>query len=365
MRTDLTEFAKRTSIVILIALVPVLLWLLFDVILIGIGAILVALLLSLGAEPLVRFVKIPSRAALVLSGLAIISMTFGAAYLFGTEVGSGLQEVLARTEEARKAILTPLQRSELGSLLLSRIHGVDVPITEVVSRAFNISTSLIGGLLVTVFAGIYLAAQPSLYRNGLSKLFPPRWRAAANETIDSIGSALRLWFLGQLLQMLIIGLVSTLAVWLVGLPSPLVLGLIAGFAEFVPYIGPIVASVPAILVASTVNLDAALWTIIAYILIHQAEGQIVAPLIQQRMVFIPPALMLMSIVALSLMFGTKAIFVAAPLTVVMFVLVSKLYVRDSLDEDVTLPGDARKRDQTVRLPTRAPTDDRADSPRDQ
>jgi predicted PurR-regulated permease PerM len=115
-------------------------------------------------------------------------------------------------------------------------------VTDILARLFRLSSSVIAGVLVTVISGIYLAAQPALYREGLIKLFPRRWRRGVNETLQDIATALELWLVGQLIQMLIIGLLSTLAVWLIGLPSPLALGLIVGMAEFVPYVGPIAAA---------------------------------------------------------------------------------------------------------------------------
>jgi predicted PurR-regulated permease PerM len=85
--------------------------------------------------------------------------------------------------------------------------------------------------------------------------------------------------LGQLMQMFLIGVMSTAAVWVIGLPSPLALGVLAGGAELVPYLGPIIAAIPAILVAATTGLYAVLWTATAYFLIHQIEGNLVVPLI--------------------------------------------------------------------------------------
>lgn len=161
----------------------------------------------------------------------------------------------------------------------------------------------------------------------------------ANETIDHVAQGLRLWMLGQLIEMLIIGVLSGVAVWIIGLPSPLALGVIAGVAEFVPYLGPIVAAVPAILVAVTLNATAMVWTVIAYVVIHQVEGQLIMPMIQQRMVFIPPALMLLSIVSISSLLGLAGTIFAAPMTVIIFVLVNKLYVRDLLGEPTALPGE--------------------------
>jgi predicted PurR-regulated permease PerM len=333
------EFTKRASIFIGLALVPVLVWVLFDVILILVGGVLIAVLLALGAEPL-RRLRLPRSLALTLSGFLLISVFGGAAYLFGRGTISELQDVLRRAEQAQSSITTSLQQSQIGNAILAHVQGANVPITDWLSRFFSVSASFLLGCVVTIFIGIYLAAQPALYREGMSKLFPVEWRSRAIDTADSVADALRLWLLGQLIDMLIVGFLSGLAVWLIGLPSPIALGVIAGVADFIPYIGPILAAIPAILVAVTLSFAAVIWTVLAYFLIHQLEGQLIMPLIQQRMIFIPPALMLASIVALSVLFGFEAALFAAPITVVLFVLVKKLYVRETLGEPVQLPGEA-------------------------
>ncbi|MEK8123047.1 AI-2E family transporter [Methylocystis sp. IM4] len=120
---------------------------------------------------------------------------------------------------------------------------------------------------------------------------------------------------------------------------PLALGVIAGVTEFVPYLGPIVAAIPAVLVAVTLSPTAIAWTIAAYVLIHQTEGHLVTPLIQRQMVYIPPAVILFGIAAISSLFGLAGTIFAAPLTVSLFVLIKKLYVRDSLGEATALPGE--------------------------
>jgi len=140
--------------------------------------------------------------------------------------------------------------------------------------------------------------------------------------------------------MVLIGVLSGLAAWIIGLPSAIALGLIAFAAEFVPYLGPIIAAVPAVLVAATINTTALLWTIAAYVIIHQIEGNLFTPLIQRRLVLIPPAVMLLGIVAISLLFGPAAVIFAAPIVVVVFVAVKVLYVRDTLGEDTEIPGES-------------------------
>jgi predicted PurR-regulated permease PerM len=99
------------------------------------------------------------------------------------------------------------------------------------------------------------------------------------------------------------------------------------------------ASIPALLVAATTSLHAVLWTFLAYVIIHQIEGELIAPLVQRRMVYIPPVVMLMSVAGLTYLFGWAAIFFAAPIAVILFVAVNKFYVRDYLGEPTRLPGE--------------------------
>jgi predicted PurR-regulated permease PerM len=250
--------------------------------------------------------------------------------------------VLTRTDTALASIAGTLHQSRLGQLALSHMGGEMPSLASLISNVLKLSVRFIAAFVIVIFAGIYLAAQSDLYRKGASYLFPRQSRSMAKETMDDIGRALRLWLLGQILTMLLIGVFSTIAVWLIGLPSPLALGAIAAIAEFVPYLGPIVASIPAILVATTKGFYPVLWTIIAYAIIHQAEGNLIAPIIQRRMVLVPPALLLLSIVAISLVFGSAAIIFAAPISVIAFVAVKKLYIREGLGQPTTLPGEGNK-----------------------
>jgi predicted PurR-regulated permease PerM len=339
-KSDWPEFFWRAVIFISVALVPVLIWFLFDVILIVVGAIVIAVLLRLVAEPFIRWGKLPEPIALILSGSFIILVVAVGGYLFGSQIESEFTDVLQRASDATAQIMKQLQGSQSGKLVLRHIEGGSgVSLPSVLGNVFSVSVRFLEALVVTVIGGFYLAAQPQLYRNGLAKLFPRRMRKEVDETLDDIGLALRLWLIADLMQMVIIGALTTGAVWLIGLPSPLALGVIAGLAEFVPYLGPIVAAVPAILVATTQGMDAVIWTVIAYLVIHQIEGNLVAPLIQRQLVFIPPAVMLLGIVTVLFVFGGFSVIFAGPIAVVIFVAVNKLYVRDSLHEKTVLPGE--------------------------
>lgn len=335
------EFLKRTVIVVAVAVIPVVIWYLSGVILMAFGAIILAMLVRLGAQPFMRWLSVPEPLALVISGLVILIVIGGTGYLFGSRIAGEFQDVAQRVVSGSANIESYLKGSEFGNFLLNHMSGSDVSVTGIVSGFLKMSTSFLEALVIMVISAAYLAAQPGHYRNGLIWLFPPRAHRRAAEIIDGVGEALRLWLLGQLIEMILIGTLSAVAVWIIGVPSPLALGLIAGVGEFIPYLGPLLAAIPAILVAITKSPEATLWTGIAYLVIHQIEGNLVAPLIQRRMVLIPPAVTLLGIVSITYLFGAVAIIFAAPIVVVIFAAVSLLYVRDTLGEKTALTSKLR------------------------
>jgi AI-2E family transporter len=113
----------------------------------------------------------------------------------------------------------------------------------------------------------------------------------------------------------------------------LALGLIAGLVEFVPVIGSVLAAVPALLLALTLDVQTAVWTLLLYLAIQQVQGNLVTPLVTRHMLALPPALTLFAIVAFGLVFGFLGVLLAAPLTVVALVAVKKLWVRDTGRKD--------------------------------
>jgi predicted PurR-regulated permease PerM len=123
-------------------------------------------------------------------------------------------------------------------------------------------------------------------------------------------------------------------------PSAFVLGLLAGIAEFVPYFGPVIAAVPGLLVALGVGPDVLLWALVVYVIVQQLESNVITPLVQRQVVWLPPALTLFAAVGMAMLFGLPGLLLATPLTVLLFVLVKKLYVADTLHEPADLPGDS-------------------------
>ena len=317
------SFFGSGSVFFIILALFAFLYLFFEVFVLAFSAVLVAVLLTLLARPFKRRLNLQHWAALTLAGLLLVCVIGAAGYLFGTRLAFDIQNVFARMEAAQHEIRTQLGSSPLGSLILSHMGSNVIPVTQIVTSIFSISTNVIAGVVVSVITGIYFAAHPSMYLNGFLVLFPPDRRPEAEETAKDVGNALRLWLEGQFLSMILVGLLSAAATWTIGLPSFMALGLIAALTEFIPYVGPVIAAVPALLVAATQGTDQILWTLAAYLTIHTLEGNFIAPLIQRQMVYIPPAVTILGIAAIGFIFGPVAVIFAAPMTVVLFVLIKK------------------------------------------
>jgi predicted PurR-regulated permease PerM len=341
------RFIERLVIAIAILGLALLLWNLRGLLILVFGAVLVAVILSLIAQPIKQRLKAPDWAAL-LGAVVIVTSIFALAFgLFGNETmkqTSALKAAIPQAWEALLARLQPLGLAEPLAEWAKKAQGGGGG-GGVMSNLGAIAMSIGGGLtdaLLVLVGGIYLAAQPRLYRTGLIKLIPTGGRPLMAQALGDSWAALRLWLIGRLISMTFIGLLTGLGLWLLGVPAALALGLVAFVLEFVPYIGPIIAAIPAILLAVAIDPTLALWVGLLYLVIQQLEGNVIEPLVQQRAVDLPPALLLFSIVAGGFIFGGVGIIFAAPLLVVIFVMVKRLYVREALNTATPMPGEEGK-----------------------
>lgn len=335
-------FIERLIIAIAVVGLALLLWALRGVLILVFGAVLVAVILSLIAYPLRSRFRFPDWAALLVAVLSVAGLLGFAFWLFGAETArqaETLRDAIPRAWEALQQRLEPLGLAEPLRQGMSAGGSTGGGVLTNVGRFVMSVGGGIADTLRVVVGGIYLAAQPRLYRQGFLKLFPEGSRGKVDVALDDCWTALRLWLAGRLVSMVFIGLLTGIGLWLLGIPGALALGIVAFILEFVPFVGPIVAAVPAILLALAHDPVKALWVGLLYLGIQQLEGNVIEPIVQQRAVDLPPALLLFAIVAGALVFGPTGVIFAAPLTVVLFVLVKRLYVRDALGTRTELPGE--------------------------
>jgi predicted PurR-regulated permease PerM len=317
------------------------LWQLTHVFLIAFAAILVAIGLKSLASPVERHTPLGGGSALAVAILAILAFGGGFFVLLGSQLGGQLRTLAAEIPE---------MVASLGDRL--GISGFEDSVARRLEEFLSSGDTVLGiaGLTLTVLdvvgtgalvfaAAIFLAARPRTYRRGFLLLWPVSVRPRMAETIDSGGNALRYWLIGQLVAMAIVGTLSAIGLTILGVPSPIALGFIAAVTDFVPIVGPIFGAIPAVLIALSVSPFTALMVVGLYVVIQLVEGNVVQPLVQSQAVELPPALTLFALIAAGVLFGPLGVVLATPLAVVALVAIKLLYVRETLGEDVEIPGE--------------------------
>ncbi len=328
--------ARRTFqtalIWIAVAALAFVLWYIRQGVLLIFGAVVVAVLLNMLASLITRGTRLPPGPSLALATTIVIALFGFMAWRFGAQLSSQFSQLAHNIKDGEQYLQSAFQHGGLAQIGAQVTERGTSYITGAISGMLSTGLSFLESAIVLAISAIYLAAQPELYRTGAARLFAPANRPRVLKSLDLIGRSLKLWLLGQLILMIGVGILSFVAVWLIGLPNAIALALLAGVLEIVPYLGPFISAIPAVLVALTLGLAPALWTIVAYVLIHLFEGYVSAPMVERYFVTIPPALVLAGIVVSDLLFGTIGIIMAAPITVVAYMAVKMVYVENPLEE---------------------------------
>jgi predicted PurR-regulated permease PerM len=244
-----------------------------------------------------------------------------------------VHEELAKYPWAQRAI-RDIQQRGMGESpdLLGRITGFAHRSIEAFINIF-----------IVVFLGIYFAAEPRESLEGVVSLVPRRDRGRFREVLIESGETLRLWMLGQVIPMVVIGVLTGLGLWIIGIPMAITLGVLAALFNFIPNFGPLISMVPATLMAISIDPMKGLWVVLLWMTAQTLEGYVLTPLVQKRMVLLPPALTIAMQVLLGVLAGGMGVALAAPLTAVGLVFVKMLYVEDTLHEEAELPSEAHEK----------------------
>ncbi|HEU5285390.1 MAG TPA: AI-2E family transporter [Sphingomicrobium sp.] len=338
-------FVHRVLIVIALAAVAFLLWQLRSLVLMLFGAVVVASIFRALADVIRDRARLPDGIAVALSIGLILGSIAALVTVFGGQIAAQVHVLTEALPAAWRLLEERIAAMGFGEQLAALSESARSGGGGAASGLGKVVMSVGNGIadtLVVIFGGIFLAAQPNFYRIGAIKLVPQSKRALVAEAMDDSERALRLWLRGQLFAMVVVGTLTGLGLWLIGVPSALALGLLAGMLEFIPYAGPIAAAIPGVLLALVAGPETALWTVALYVGVQQFEGYVLQPLVQQYAVDLPPVVLLFSLLGFGMLFGIIGIILAAPLTVVSYVLVKRLYVQEALGTKTPIPGEDKK-----------------------
>ena len=302
-KPDDSRFAKRCASVAAFSAAVLAIWVLRSLLLLIFAAVLIAVLLNGLAKVLGRWLHVGTGAsfALVLVGLA--AATVVTAWLFGAQVAAQFTALLARLPSAWLAAVDQLRAwgvLDQAVVQLRQSLPTAGQALALVSGLISGTGAALAGAGLAVVGGIYLATSPSLYVNGFVALWPTARQPHVRDTLGAVEVALFAWLRARAVSMIAAGILITLGLWTIGLPSFAALGLIAGVVQFVPLVGSILAAVPGILIAVSLGQQALVWTVAVYFAVQQINDRLLSPLVEHRLVALPPALTLFGLIGFGL-----------------------------------------------------------------
>ncbi|WP_375205487.1 AI-2E family transporter [Hyphococcus sp.] len=337
------SFAFRVLFVFAIAAIAFALFKLSTLLFLIAGAIVIAVIIHLIADPLRKHLKVPPKLGVFIAVIFLILIVAGASYLFGAKGADQFDRLAENLPEAVSKIQSTLSSGPFGEAVTNAITGnggasaVDIA-GFVRGMIGGVLTSLVY-LISTATVGVILAMYPEHYRDGALKLLPPRLRPRVREAVNLSGQSLKGWLVGQLIAMAIIGTLTSLGLMLIGLPSWLALGLVAGLAQFVPVVGPILSALPGLILAASIDATMLLHALLVYVGVQQLESNFITPFVMRQTASIPMALTVFSIIGFGMLFGGLGALLATPITVAAYVLIQKLYIEDEFGDDLDIKGE--------------------------
>ena len=213
--------------------------------------------------------------------------------------------------------------------LQSLLEKLSSQLSGAASNLFGTTVTIFGGIfnaVIVLVISIYLVVQDKSLKNFLASVMPERHQSYIADLAERIQNKLGAWLRGQLILMLIIGVLSFIGLKLLGVNFALTLALLTALFEIVPFVGPILSGAIAMLIALTQSPFLALLVLILFVVIHQLEGHVIAPQVMKRVVGMNPLVAIVALLIGGKLAGLLGVVVAVPLAAVISVLLKDFWV---------------------------------------
>ncbi|GAA5504979.1 AI-2E family transporter [Novipirellula caenicola] len=279
------------------------------------------------------------RLAFALVVTVLLLMIGGGIYYLGAQMVQHVDELWSQLQTSLQDATERLRQYKFSKQYLPDSEQVQTLMSQ---QGESAVASLMGGLrsvgwamtgaIVIFFVGAYAAYEPRLYCRGLTKLFPKERRGRVSDVLEQLRSALGRWIVGRVMSMTLVGILTAIGLWFLDVPLPITLGVVAALLTFIPNIGPLLAAVPQVLLALNVGTETAIYVIIFNLALQGIESYLITPMIQRHEVTLPPILTIAAQLWMGVIAGVIGIMMAAPLVVVLMVLIQMLYIHDRLGD---------------------------------
>ncbi|WP_342658526.1 AI-2E family transporter [Sphingomonas sp. NY01] len=359
---DDARYVRRVVLTILIVAITAALYRAGDLLILAFGSILGAIVIHAIADLYRDHLPVGPKRSLSLAIVTVLAVIGFLGWLFGVAFRQQLNTLVTQLPSLLGDLEAWASQSPVGAKVVDAVQAAYAG-SRVAQDVGGIATGageFVLNCLLLLVGALFFAADPKVYERGFLFLVPRGKRRAVEDALFDTASTLRLWLRAQLIQMTTMGVLVGLGLWIAGVPSAAALGLLTGLSEFVPYVGPIAAMLPALGLAATTHGDGAIiGTLVTFGVVRIIQTNAITPFVTSRVVAIPPAVTLFAIIAVGVIFGLFGLFFSAALLVVIFTLIRSLYLREVLGEDIpraehnTLlgPGAWLRRDDKDNKPT--------------
>lgn len=336
-RSYVSRILVAVGVTVAVLSLLALLWFAVDMLLLVFAGILVAVLLRAPADWLAGHTPLSGGWSVGVVIVALALLLWGGGVLMTTPVMDQFNTLSTMLPQTIVDLKQQLLNNSWGEQLVRQAQTINwsSPRMNVLGRmtgAVSTAFGFIANVVIIFFLGLYFAVQPHPYIEGLISVVPVPARHRAREVLQEIGRTLQWWLVGKLSSMAVIGVLTGLGLWVLGMPLALALALLAWLFSFVPYLGPIVSAVPAVLIGLTQGPRQALYVVLLYMAVQAVEGNLLTPLVQQKAVNLPAAMILFAQIMFGFLLGGMGVVLATPLAATIVVAVRMLYIEDVLGD---------------------------------
>jgi len=319
---------QTVGIIVLIVVAILIIRVAFNVLLMALAGALIAIYFHGFADFIERKSNLNRKPAMMISIITTLVIIGNLVWFIGNKIQTEFDELSYTLPHTISNAKAKLSQTPLGKKIVENTMGdSSKKLLDTATSLFSTSFGVLGNIYIIVFLGVFFTASPNMYKYGLLILIPATKKTLALQIMSRISQALKGWLKGMLLSMVLIFILISAGLMFLGLPITMVLGLITGILEIVPNFGPLIAMVPGVLIALTISTNTAIWVALLYIISQTIVANIVTPLIQKKMINLPPALTLISQLIMGTVSGALGIILAVPLLAIIVILVDELYVK--------------------------------------
>jgi predicted PurR-regulated permease PerM len=293
----------------------------------GLAGILIAIYFHGLADIIQQKTRVGRKLGMLISiaGTGIIISCL--LWFIGGKIQTQITELTNTLPKTISTAKVKLSKTPLGKKVLEYSSGNNSQkLLDTAETFFNTTFGVLGDLYIILFLGIFFTADPSMYKNGILALVPKERKLQYLNIMNRISSSLKGWLKGMVLSMVLITIMITIGLTIIGIPVTIILGLITGILEIVPNFGPLIAMIPGVLLAIMISTNTAIIVALLYIVSQTIVANIVTPLLQKRIINLPPVLTLMSQLIMGTLSGVLGVILAVPLLAILIILIDELYV---------------------------------------